>query len=136
MSDLDLFLNDYFKGLDSRFNPKFKSILVSENIIKLCIEETFRNSCIENTFVYTLTNDFKIMPMNEEYENDSDVSTETTISFNSFDEISDYAENEKIKEQLIYSKKDIHARRWIYMVPLEEWYDLLHRKSARPIQDF
>ena len=51
MIELENACINYFKGLESRFNPNFKSISIEDNVIIMCIEESFKNHCINNIFL-------------------------------------------------------------------------------------
>jgi hypothetical protein len=120
---------NYFSGLDSRFNPKFLSISEeTTGLIKLIVQETFQNHCIESTFLYRFLNCNQIMPVCECVDYDSDDS-DSVFSLNSFDTSDHREEKEPI---IIISKKDLDSRKWTYMVPLEDW-SFANRNIALPI---
>ena len=128
--DLKKEYDDFFQGLDSRFHPKLVSIEEQTNgTLKLLVEETFQNHSIESTFLYKIFNDGSILPVLYEIDYESDESIDSFFSLNSFD-TSDHREDPEI--HCIISQKDLDARKWTYMIPLEEFM-FAKRSIAFPI---
>ena len=122
----------FFNGLESRFCPRFVSLDQDHGILKLKVSETFQNHSIENTFLYQLSNTGTIEPVADDVVYDTDSSEDSVFSLNSFD-TSDH--RERPISRLTITKRDLSARKWTYMIPLEDWC-FANLMSARPIEDF
>jgi hypothetical protein len=121
----------YLSGLDSRFCPRFVSLTETNGLLKLTVSETFQNHSIETTFTYVLLNDGSVEPQPDDVVYETDSSEDSVFSLNSFD-TSDHRDNPIIRS--IVTKRDMSARKWTYMVPLEDWC-FANRISARPTDD-
>jgi hypothetical protein len=121
----------FFSGLESRFNPRFLSLEEDNGLLKLKVSETFQNFSIENTFVYVVSNTGHIEPVPDDVTYDTDSSEDSVFSLNSFD-TSDH--REVPVTSLTITKRDLSARKWTYMIPLEDWL-FNNRMSARPMAD-